>query len=57
MPQPDIERLDLKRSKFYDWTRLPLVPHICDSEMGKHCRLFGVKPLPEPISGNCELDS
>ena len=34
--QPDIERLDLKRSKFNDLTRLPLVPHICDSELGKH---------------------
>ena len=44
-------------------THLPLVPHICISELGYHwfqvmaCRLFGTKPLPEPMMAYCQLDS
>ena len=40
-------------------THLPLVPHICVDEIGHHWfkRLFGTKPLPEPMLVYCQLDS
>ena len=47
----------------YLLTHLPLVPHICVSELGPSmvlvmaCRLFGAKPLPEPMLAYCQLDS
>ena len=44
-----------------DSTHLPLVPQICQwtrSELVKvmACRLFGAKPLPEPMLVYCQLD-
>ena len=43
-------------------THLPLVTHICVSELSQSvqvmaCRLFGTKPLPEPILVYFKLDS
>ena len=46
----------------------PLVMHVCISESGQHwfrsalvqimaCRLFGAKPLPEPMLDYCQLDT
>ena len=46
----------------YALTCLPLVPHICISELAPHlvqvmaCRVFGPKPLPEPILPYFQLD-
>ena len=44
-------------------THLPLVAHICVSELGQHwlaqvmaCRLFSAKPLPQPMLTYCQLD-
>ena len=33
------------------------MPHICVSEPDHHWRLFGAKPLPEPLLDYCQLDS
>ena len=43
-------------------THYPLVPHISVNELGQQlvhvmaCRLFGAKPLPEPMLAYCQLD-
>ena len=51
----------------YSFTHLPIVPHICVSELGQWtglalvqimaCRLFGAKPLFESVLANCQFDS
>ena len=59
-----IGKINICNRNYVIWlTHLPLVPHICVSELGHHkfrdcaCRLFGTKPLPKPVLTYCQLDS